>query len=264
MSIEDIKRDILKSEIKSRLEIFERDVTIISGILVLTPLMIILISSIFYTSIIYITVPILIPISLIFIHVITGELDSIFRTLIDYRANIVEKYRKFKNEFFKIFKSLDEKERIIMKYVLCNKLSGSDMNVEPYNTIFDMSTSPYRSRDSIDVSTLENFRRFIVKEVERFLFRVSTLLILCMFCEGILVPILYEVLISSLRISSSIGMLVMTIIVVLLIYFYTGYKMFNVVRMKLGFEKNVNDIIKRLVITFLVCLIFCTMFLIVS
>ncbi len=256
MNVENIKSDILRSEIKLKLEMFERDITIIGGILVLTPLIILLISSLFNSSIIFILIPILAILCILFTTILDRELEDIMKLLTGYKFNIVEKYRKFRNRLYSVFKSLDDFEKILFKYEICNRITGNLSRVEPYSTLYDMCIIPSKSRDSIDVIYVENYRKFIIKEIRRFVVRVSSLFMMCMICEGILMPILYVVLVKSLNINPNITSLIVGILPTLVVYFYLGYRMFRIFENKIGIERSFIGIFKKFAIFFSIIVMF--------
>lgn len=247
-----VKQDILRSEIAMRIETFERDLTIIGGLLVLTPLIVILLSEVFNESLIYLTIPLLTFLALMLVLTVDKDVEKMLSVLINFNPRIVKSYEKFKNRLFQIYESLSEDEKILLKYSICNKLSGTEVesNLKP---VLDLSFNISR-RDISDVRTIENLRKFIVSELRRLIYRFSTLLMICMLSLGVLSPLLYSVLSKELIGRVDMFPLLVCIVPTLVVYAYLCFKMCKKVE-KVGIERMLDKVRRNCMIVFLLSLI---------
>ncbi|NPB00280.1 MAG: hypothetical protein GXO10_02800 [Crenarchaeota archaeon] len=247
-----IKQDILRSEIAMRVETFERDLTVIGGLLVLTPLIIILLSEVFNTSLIYMTIPLLTLLTLMLIFTVDRDVENMLIILLNFNPKIVKSYEKFKNRLFQIYESLNDDEKILFKYSICNRLAGSDKN-DVLAHVIDLGLDLSR-RDVSDVRTIENLRKFIITELRRLVYRFSTLLMVCMLSLGILAPLLYSILSKELIGRVNMIPLALCIVPTLVIYVYLCFRICKKIE-NVGIERTLTRIRRNCFITFLLSLI---------
>ncbi|NPA22753.1 MAG: hypothetical protein GXO23_00445 [Crenarchaeota archaeon] len=249
-----IKHDMLRSELAMRVESFERDLTVMGGLLVLTPLIVILLSEVFNNSLTFLTIPLLTLLSMMLIFTTDRDVDSLMNILINYSPKIVRSYERFRNRLLQIYESLNNDEKILFKFSLCNRLQGNS-SYEALGNIVDLSLSIAR-KDPSDVKTIENFRKYIVLEMRRLVYRFSTLLIVCMLALGVLAPLLYAVLSRELIGSVNIWPLTACIIPTLAVYLYLCERLCRKIE-GIGLDRTLRRVRRNCVIAFVLSVLCC-------
>ncbi len=237
-----------------RIETFERDLTIIGGLLILTPLIVILLSEVFNNSLIFLAVPLLTILSILLILTVDRDLDSMMKILVNYNPSLVRSYEKFKNRLLRIYESLNEDEKILFKYSLCNRLRDDRIDTGIGN-ILDLSLDIGR-RNISDIRLIENFRKIIVSEMRRLVYRFSTLLMVCMLSLGVLAPLLYVILSKELVGTVNMLPLVACIVPTLVIYFYLCLRICRRIE-HIGLDRTLIKIRRNCLGCFLLSLLTC-------